>query len=103
MNAAGAHALLKIGLGGTTLTAAKNIKQLGLDMLMLTSVEDLAVFRPVAEVLGDKFFFVASPAQVYDALARRRAQERDRPSSCRRGAPSTAIATRTGPAAAGTR
>jgi branched-chain amino acid transport system substrate-binding protein len=69
MHAAGARALLKIGLGGTTLTAAKNIKQLGLDMLMLTSVEDLAVFRPVAEVLGDKFFFVASPSQVYDALA----------------------------------
>jgi branched-chain amino acid transport system substrate-binding protein len=68
MHAAGAGAILKIGLGGTTLTAAKNIKQLGLDMLMLTSVEDLAVFRPVAEVLGDKFFFVASPSQVYDAL-----------------------------------
>ena len=68
MNAAGARAILKIGLGGTTLTAAKNIKQLGLDMLMLTSLEDIAVFRPVAEVLGDKFFFVASPAQVYEAL-----------------------------------
>ena len=68
MHAAGARAILKIGLGGTTLTAAKNIKQLGLDMLMLTSVEDLAVFRPVAEVLGDKFFFVASPSQVYEAL-----------------------------------
>jgi branched-chain amino acid transport system substrate-binding protein len=68
MNAAGARAILKIGLGGTTLTAAKNIKQLGLDMLLLTSLEDLAVFRPVAEVLGDKFFFVASPAQVFDAL-----------------------------------
>ena len=26
------------------------------------------MFRPVAEVLGDKFFFVASPSQVYDAL-----------------------------------
>ncbi len=68
MHAAGARAILKIGLGGTTLTAAKNIKQLGLDMIMLTSLEDLAVFRPVAEVLGDKFFFVASPSQVYDAL-----------------------------------
>src|SRR3954467_2664719 len=68
MYAAGARAILKIGLGGTTLTAAKNIKQLGLDMLMLTSLEDLAGFRPVAEVLGDKFFFVASPSQVYDAL-----------------------------------
>lgn len=68
MYAAGARAIIKIGLGGTTLTAAKNIKQLGLDMIMLTSLEDIAVFRPVAEVLGDKFFFVASPAQVYDSL-----------------------------------
>jgi branched-chain amino acid transport system substrate-binding protein len=68
MYAAGARAIIKIGLGGTTLTAAKNIKQLGLDMLLLTSLEDIAVFRPVAEVLGDKFFFVASPAQVYDSL-----------------------------------
>jgi len=68
MYAAGARAILKIGLGGTTLTAAKNIKQLGLDMIMLTSLEDIAVFRPVAEVLGDKFYFVASPSQVYDAL-----------------------------------
>jgi branched-chain amino acid transport system substrate-binding protein len=68
MYAAGARAILKIGLGGTTLTAAKNIKQLGLDMLMLTSLEDIAVFKPVAEVLGDKFFFVASPSQVSDAL-----------------------------------
>ena len=69
MNAAGAGAILKIGLGGTTLTAAKNIKQLGLNMQMLTSIEDLAVFRPVADVLGDKFYFVAAPSQVYDALA----------------------------------
>jgi ABC-type branched-subunit amino acid transport system substrate-binding protein len=68
MYAAGARAILKIGLGGTTLTAAKNIKQLGLDMIMLTSLEDIAVFRPVAEVLGDRFLFVASPAQVYAAL-----------------------------------
>ena len=68
LNAAGAKAIIKIGIGGSTLTIAKNIKQLGLDMLMLTSVEDLAVFRPVGEVLGDKFFFVAAPSQVYDSL-----------------------------------
>ena len=68
MKAAGAGAILKIGLGGTTLTAAKNIKQLGSDMLMLTSLEDIAVFAPVAEVLGDKFFFVAAPSQIYEAL-----------------------------------
>ncbi len=68
MYAAGARAVIKIGIGGTTLTAAKNIKQLGLNMIMLTSLEDIAVFRPVAKVLGDKFFFVASPSQVYDVL-----------------------------------
>jgi branched-chain amino acid transport system substrate-binding protein len=68
MQAAGAGAVLKIGLGGTTLTAAKNIKQLGSNLLLLTSLEDLAVFRPVADVLGDHFFFVASPSQIYDEL-----------------------------------
>jgi ABC-type branched-subunit amino acid transport system substrate-binding protein len=68
MNSGGAGAVLKIGLGGTTLTAAKNIKQLGLPMLMLTSIEDLAVFRPVAGALGDQFFFVAAPSQIVDAL-----------------------------------
>src|SRR5258708_5736114 len=68
INAAGGGAILKIGLGGSTLTAAKNIQQLGLNLLMLTSLEDVAVFRPVAQVMGDKFFFVASPSQVYDAL-----------------------------------
>lgn len=69
MQSAGAEAIIKIGLGGTTLTAAKNLKQLGSPMLLLTSLEDLAVFKPVAEVLGDKFFFVASPSQVFEALA----------------------------------
>ncbi len=102
MYAAGARAILKIGLGGTTLTAAKNIKQLGLDMLMLTSLEDLAVFRPVAEVLGDKFFFVASPSQVYDALPDGALKKRDRQLPARPGRRNTAIAIRTGPAAAGT-
>lgn len=68
MQAAGAGAVIKIGLGGTTLTAAKNLKQLGSKMLLLTSLEDLAVFRPVAEVLGEQFFFVASPSQVVESL-----------------------------------
>jgi branched-chain amino acid transport system substrate-binding protein len=68
MNAAGAKALVKIGLGGSTLTVAKNIKQLGLDMLLLGSVDDLAVFRPAGDVLGEQFLFVAAPSQVYDAL-----------------------------------
>jgi branched-chain amino acid transport system substrate-binding protein len=68
MNAAGAKALIKIGLGGSTLTVAKNIKQLGLDMLLLGSVDDLAVFRPTSDVLGGRFLFVAAPPQVYEAL-----------------------------------
>lgn len=68
INARGAGAVLKIGLGGTTLTAAKNITALGLKMLMLTSLEDIKVFRPVADVLGRQFFFVASPSQVFDDL-----------------------------------
>lgn len=68
MNAAGAKGLIKIGLGGSTLTVAKNIKQLGLDMLLLGSVDDLAVFRPTSDVLGGQFLFVAAPSQVYEAL-----------------------------------
>jgi branched-chain amino acid transport system substrate-binding protein len=68
MNAAGAKALVKIGLGGSTLTVSKNIRQLGLDMLLLGSVDDLAVFKPAAEVLGGQFMFVAAPSQVYEAL-----------------------------------
>jgi branched-chain amino acid transport system substrate-binding protein len=61
-------AILKIGIGGSTLTVAKNIRQLGLELPMLTSIEDLAVFRPVAEILGERFLFVAAPSQVYEGL-----------------------------------
>jgi len=68
LNAAGAKAILKIGLGGTTLTAAKNLKALGLDTPILNSLDDVTLFRPVADVMGGRFMFVASPSQVYDAL-----------------------------------
>ncbi len=68
LNAAGARAILKIGLGGTTLTAAKNLQALGLDLPILNSLDDVVLFRPVSEVMGDKFMFVASPSQVYDGL-----------------------------------
>ncbi|QEL22067.1 ABC transporter substrate-binding protein [Bosea sp. F3-2] len=65
---AGGKAIIKIGLGGSTLTAAKNIKQLGQDTLLMGSIDDLAVWKPAGEVLGPQFLFVASPAQVYDSL-----------------------------------
>ncbi len=69
MHAAGARAVMKIGSGGTTLTAAKDIKQLGLDMLLFAAGDDVGVFRTVAETMGDgKFFFVATPPQVYETL-----------------------------------
>ena len=68
MGAAGAKAIIKIGLGGSTLTSAKNIKQLGLKTLLMGSVDDLAVFKPAGETLGNQFLFVASPAQVFDVL-----------------------------------
>lgn len=68
MNSAGAAAILKMGLGGSTLTTAKNIKQLGLDTILLGSSDDIAVYKPTAEVLGEQFMFVASPAQAYESL-----------------------------------
>lgn len=68
LQANGAQAILKMGVGPTTMTAAKNIKDMALGIPLLTSTEDVAVFGPVSNVLGKDFFFVAGPTQVYDAL-----------------------------------
>jgi branched-chain amino acid transport system substrate-binding protein len=68
LHAAGARAILKMGNGPSTLTAAKNLQQLGLNIPMLSSVDDLVIFRSAAETLGDAFLFMASPTQVSDAL-----------------------------------
>lgn len=68
VQAAGAEAILKMGVGPTTMTAAKNIKDMALGIPLLTSSEDVAVFNDVAKVLGKDFFFVAGPTQVYDVL-----------------------------------
>ncbi|MGC2776066.1 MAG: ABC transporter substrate-binding protein [Bradyrhizobium sp.] len=68
LQAGGAGAILKMGVGPTTLTAAKNIKDMALGIPLLTSSEDVAVFKDVAQVLGKDFFFVAGPTQVYDAI-----------------------------------
>lgn len=65
INSAGGGAVIKIGQGGSTVTAAKNIKQLGLDkMLLLASNDDGAIFEQAGEVLGDRFLFVAPPVQL---------------------------------------
>lgn len=68
LKSAGAQAIVKMGQGGSTLTAAKNMKQLGLDMMLLGSVDDLSVFKSAGETLGDNFLFVAAPPQVYEGL-----------------------------------
>jgi branched-chain amino acid transport system substrate-binding protein len=75
MNAAGAGAIIKIGIGGSTVTAGKNIKQLGLDkMLLLGSTDDAAIFKPTAESIGERFLFVAPgvqiPTDIADAAAK---------------------------------
>jgi branched-chain amino acid transport system substrate-binding protein len=68
LKAAGAEAIVKMGAGPSTITAAKNMRQLGLRLPLLSSVEDLAVFKQAAEALGEDFFFVANPPQVYEAV-----------------------------------
>lgn len=68
LQAAGAGAILKMGVGPTTLTAAKNIKDSAVGLPLLTSTEDIAVFKEVAQVLGKDFFFVAGPTQIYDSI-----------------------------------
>lgn len=68
-NSAGAGAVIKIGQGGSTVTAAKNIKQLGLDeMLLLASNDDGSIFQQAGEVLGDRFFFVGPAVQFPEEL-----------------------------------
>ena len=65
INAAGGGAIVKIGQGGSTVTAAKNIKQLGLDkMLLLASNDDGSIFEQAGGVLGERFLFVAPAVQL---------------------------------------
>lgn len=67
LKAAGAEAILKMGAGPTTIAAAKNMRQLGMKLPLMSSIEDLAVFRQAAEA-HEEFFFVANPPQIYEAL-----------------------------------
>jgi ABC-type branched-subunit amino acid transport system substrate-binding protein len=69
VNAAGGGAIVKMGQGGSTVTTAKNIKQLGLDkMLLLASLDDGSVFKAAAEALGDRFMFVATSVQIPESV-----------------------------------
>ncbi|WP_102226811.1 ABC transporter substrate-binding protein [Acidimangrovimonas sediminis] len=69
INAAGAGAIIKIGIGGSTVTIAKNVKQLGLkDMLLLSGLDDAAPYVQAGEVLGDHFMFAATAVQIPSAV-----------------------------------
>jgi branched-chain amino acid transport system substrate-binding protein len=69
INAAGAGAIVKMGQGGSTVTAAKNIRSLGLDkMLLLASIDNVTVFRGAGESLAERFLFVAPGVQLPEAL-----------------------------------
>lgn len=68
LRAAGAQAVLKFGVGPSTITAAKAIKQLAMATPLLSSTDDLSVMREAAGVLGPQFLFVAQRIQVVDLL-----------------------------------
>ncbi len=72
LNAAGANAIVKIGAGGTGITAAKNIKALGLKTLLLIGDDTLSSFKAAAEVLGDQLLFPADPTQMYSTAGAQR-------------------------------
>jgi ABC-type branched-subunit amino acid transport system substrate-binding protein len=80
INAAGAGAVIKMGQGGSTVTAAKNIKQLGLDkLLLMASLDDGETFKQAGEILGERFMFIAPGVQIPEAIpagpARQAAEE----------------------------
>ncbi len=68
IKSSGGAAILKVGVGGSTVTAAKNLTQLGLDLPLFSSSDDLSVFRAAADALGERFFFVAEAPQFVEAL-----------------------------------
>jgi len=69
INAAGAGAIIKLGQGGATVTIAKNIKQLGLDkMLLMASLDDGVPLKAAGEVLGERFLFVAPGVQIPSSI-----------------------------------
>lgn len=73
LRADGAQAVLKLGIGPSTITAAKAIKQLAMTTPLLSSTDDLSVMHGAAEVLGPQFLFVAQRIQVVDLLPKEEA------------------------------
>jgi branched-chain amino acid transport system substrate-binding protein len=68
LQAAGARAVLKMGTGPSTITTAKALKDLGVEMPLFTSTDDLAILSQTAKVLGKDLYFVAGQTQVFNSL-----------------------------------
>jgi len=68
LHAAGARAVLKMGTGPSTITTAKALKDLAIDMPMFTSTDDMSVLMQTSKVLGKDLYFVAGQTQVFNSL-----------------------------------
>ena len=65
INAAGAGAIIMIGQGNAVITTANNIKQLGLNKLLLfSSINERPIVLAAGKILGDQFMFPAPAIQV---------------------------------------
>jgi branched-chain amino acid transport system substrate-binding protein len=65
INAAGAGAVMMLGQGNAVVTAANNIRTLGLTkMLMLGSINELDILEAAGKVLGDQYLFPSPLIQI---------------------------------------
>ena len=65
INAAGAGAVIMLGQGNAVVTAANNIRTLGLTkMLMLGSINELEILEAAGKVLGDQYLFPSPLIQI---------------------------------------
>ena len=68
MQSQGAKAILKVGVGPSTLSTAKALKQLGSSIPLIANETDWVVARAVADLLGSNFIMVVFPASIYREL-----------------------------------
>ena len=65
INAAGGGAVIMLGQGNAVVTAANNIRSLGLkDMLMLASIQELDIHLAAGKVLGDQYMAPSPMIQI---------------------------------------
>jgi ABC-type branched-subunit amino acid transport system substrate-binding protein len=84
INAAGAGAVIMIGQGNAVITTSNNIKQLGLNkMLLLSSINERPIVLAAGKILGEQFLFSGpliqgaqdDPSVITDPKARAAAED----------------------------